>query len=260
MAMLTTLRRFASGSIAVSQVESSSAWGAPLNGAIGTPLTPFTIRHWSSTPFSGSRICGGDSTYVAGSAGQNRSMITPCGMYMNARRTGGLPVRPSAQPIVSSRGSASAAPAPRSRVRRSIRGSFRIRRPFQIPGPAMGKRIAGHDFDHERLHPVAVLRHRRRHPVHDNLIIPVQAAAERVGEESRRQVARDVVPAGGEDPLELLRRAEPYIARKLAGRVDRAAGIVAVAPPSDRVEVLEPETDRVEHRVAARAGRVGPME
>ena len=33
------------GRVAVSQVESSRAWGAPLNGAMGTPLIPFTSRH-----------------------------------------------------------------------------------------------------------------------------------------------------------------------------------------------------------------------
>jgi len=43
--MFTTFRFCESGNVAVSQVESSSAWGAPLNGAMGTPLIPFTTRH-----------------------------------------------------------------------------------------------------------------------------------------------------------------------------------------------------------------------
>jgi hypothetical protein len=45
IAMLTRLRVSASGSCAVSHVESSSACGAPLNGEIGTPEMPFIIRH-----------------------------------------------------------------------------------------------------------------------------------------------------------------------------------------------------------------------
>jgi hypothetical protein len=36
---------FASGNIAVNQVDNSSACGAPLKGAMGTPEIPFIIRH-----------------------------------------------------------------------------------------------------------------------------------------------------------------------------------------------------------------------
>ena len=52
--MSIRLRWLASGSFAVSHVESSNACGAPLKGAIGTPEMPFTIRHFSSTGFSDS--------------------------------------------------------------------------------------------------------------------------------------------------------------------------------------------------------------
>jgi hypothetical protein len=45
IAMLMRLRVSASGRVAVSQVHNSSACGAPLNGAIGTPEIPFIIRH-----------------------------------------------------------------------------------------------------------------------------------------------------------------------------------------------------------------------
>ena len=48
MAMLMRPRELASGNLAVSQVESSSAWGAPLKGAVGTPEMPFIMRHWSN--------------------------------------------------------------------------------------------------------------------------------------------------------------------------------------------------------------------
>ena len=45
IAMFTTSRWWVSGSVAVSQVDSSSACGAPFSGAMGTPLIPLTTRH-----------------------------------------------------------------------------------------------------------------------------------------------------------------------------------------------------------------------
>ena len=54
-------RAAASGSRAVSHVDSSSACGAPLNGEIGTPEIPFIIRHWSRTGRSDAIAGGGDS-------------------------------------------------------------------------------------------------------------------------------------------------------------------------------------------------------
>ncbi len=66
---------------------------------------------------------GGDLRKVAGSVGQKRSGMTPCGMYMNPRRTGGLKAAAlgaSAQPMVSSSGRARATPRPRKQVRREM--------------------------------------------------------------------------------------------------------------------------------------------
>ena len=84
------LRLAAFGSVAVSQVESSSACGAPLKGEIGTPEMPFTSRHWSRIGRSDAMAGGGEARKLSGEVGQNWSMITPCGMYMKPRRTGGL--------------------------------------------------------------------------------------------------------------------------------------------------------------------------
>src|SRR5881394_807970 len=123
--MLMRFRVFASGSMAVSQVDHSSACGAPLNGAIGTPEIPFINKHRSRTGRSDSRAGGGDDRKLSASAGQNSSMMTPCGMYMNPRRTGGLLGFPdSAQPIDPKSGSASVAPIPFRHVRRLIRKLF----------------------------------------------------------------------------------------------------------------------------------------
>ena len=66
IAMLMRLRVSASGRVAVSQVDNSSACGAPLNGAIGTPEIPFIIRHWSRIGRSDSIAGGGDLWYASG--------------------------------------------------------------------------------------------------------------------------------------------------------------------------------------------------
>src|SRR5687768_7128282 len=125
--MLIRSRVFASGSMAVSQVDNSSACGAPLNGAIATPEIPFTNKHFSITGRSDSRAGGGDDRKLSGLFGQNSSMITPCGMYINPRRTGGLKdfaLPTSVQPTDSRKGSASVAPIPFRTVRRFIRKLF----------------------------------------------------------------------------------------------------------------------------------------
>src|SRR5258707_15096373 len=121
---------------------------------------------------------GGVDGNVAASAGQNCSGMTPWGMYMKASRTGGLR-RDSAQPMVSSRGRAGVAPNPRRQVRRSISSSLRIGRSSWFVDPAIRKGIAGHDGDHQRLHPVAVLGDRGRQLIDDDLVVAFQLAAER---------------------------------------------------------------------------------
>src|SRR5579862_2891233 len=261
--MLTTFRLFTSGSVAVSQVDNSSACGAPFRGAMGTPLMPLTIRHWSSTPRSGSRMGGGADRKVAGSAGQNCSGMTPWGMYMNASRTGGFGAPPwgaSAQPMVSRRGRASAAPNPRRQVRRSIRQSLRMGAPFRFVDPVMGEGIAGHDGDHERLQAIVVLGRGGGELIDDDLVVALQLPAQRVGEESGGQVAAEVVRAGRDDPFQFLRSAEAKAPRELAGGVDGAAGVVLVAPAPDGIEILQAEADGIQDLVAAGAGRIAPVE
>ena len=45
MAILISFRFSGAGTVAVSQVDSSSACGAPLKGAMGTPEIPFMTTH-----------------------------------------------------------------------------------------------------------------------------------------------------------------------------------------------------------------------
>ena len=71
MAMLMRPRVLASGKRAVSQVESSSACGAPLKGAIGTPEMPFIIRHWSMIGCRDWMMGGGELRKASWLFGQN---------------------------------------------------------------------------------------------------------------------------------------------------------------------------------------------
>src|ERR1051326_885686 len=99
-------------------------------------------------PRSGSRIGGGELKNPAESFGQNRSVITPCGMYMKPSRTGGFDAagdfRPSAQPIVSSSGNPSDTPSPVRQVRRLIRTLLRIWGLSCIGHATMSKGLAGY--------------------------------------------------------------------------------------------------------------------
>ena len=125
-------------------------------GEIGTPEIPFIRRHWSSTGRSDSSAGGGDDRKLAASAGQNWSMITPCGIYMNPSRTGGLYVLPWAvEPMTSNRGKASEAPSPFRQVRRSIITPFIMGRPL-FPDSAMREWVTGHNRADERLHAVPI--------------------------------------------------------------------------------------------------------
>src|SRR6185436_4883397 len=172
--------------------------------------------------------------------------MTPWGMNIQPSRTGGFGAFASAQPMVSRRGRARAAPAPRRRVRRLIR-LFRIRAPFRLLDPAMRERIAGDDRDDQRLEAVAVLGRRDGEAVDDDFIVAFQLAGQRVGQQSAGEVAAEVVHAIGDDLLQLARAAEADAARQLARWIDRAAALVPVAPAADRVEVLEAEADGIEH-------------
>ena len=136
------------------------------DGHAGDPLHHQALIEHGHAAAPGSAAATSGSS--AGSVGQNRSMITPCGMYMKPSRTGGLYAaagRPSA-----------VRPAHRLQQRQRERDA----EPAQA-GPAtdqqvtshwrclswfvdatMGERIAGHDADDERLHTIVVLRDRRQ--------------------------------------------------------------------------------------------------
>src|ERR1700677_2683754 len=107
-------------------------------------------------------------------------MMTPCGMYMNPRRTGGLtdfPWPESAQPMVSKRGRARAAPIPFRQVRRSIKFCFMGRGGDLFLDPTMNEGIAGDNFGNESLHAVAVFGDGLHEAIHDDFVIAFKLAA-----------------------------------------------------------------------------------
>ena len=131
-------------------------------------------------------------------------MITPCGMYMNPRRTGGLYAVPLRLIRPAHRFHQAAAPArrpvPCRQVRRLISKLLRMWILLRIVEATMGERIAGHDPDHERLHAIAVLRDRVGKLIDDDLVIPFQLPAEGVGKKFTGQVAAEIIGARGDDP------------------------------------------------------------
>src|SRR5438045_2897924 len=107
-------------------------------------------------------------------------MMTPWGIYMNPRRTGGLLgfcLPGSAQPMVSKRGSASEAPIPLRHVRRLIRNWFFMGRGRELfLDPAMSERVAGHNFGDERLDTIAVLGDGFHQMIHHNFVVTFKLA------------------------------------------------------------------------------------
>src|SRR4051812_8049333 len=135
-------------------------------------------------------------------------MITPCGMYMKPRRTGGLLgfVFSSAQPMLSSSGSASATPSPRRQVRRLISQLFGMACSFGIVEAAMHKWIAGHNGHHQSLHAVAIPGNRLRQLIDDDFIVARQLPAECVGQQFAGEITAHIVAACGENLFEFLWR------------------------------------------------------
>src|SRR3954452_5818847 len=104
-------------------------------------------------------------------------MITPWGMYMNPRRTGGLyalSFAVSAHPIDSMRGRASETPSPFRQVRRSILELLVIDL-LLAPHSAMCKGITRHDALDERLHAVPVIGDLMYQVIHHNFVIAFQS-------------------------------------------------------------------------------------
>src|SRR5687768_1543918 len=111
-------------------------------------------------------------------------MITPCGIYMNPNRTGGLyDLRPvvSAQPMTSKRGRASAAPIPCRQVRRSISTFLIIGCPLvrdsTVRDSTMRERVTGHNRTDESLHAVLIRGDILHQIIDDDFIIAFQPSA-----------------------------------------------------------------------------------
>src|SRR3954464_1787127 len=110
--------------------------------------------------------------------------------------------------MVSISGSASATPRPRRQVRRLISRLLRMGCISLVAYATMGERITGHDPNDETLHAIAVLGDRVGQLIDDDLVVPFQLTAERIGQKFAGQVPAEVIRAGGDDSLELARSAE----------------------------------------------------
>ena len=117
----------------------------------------------------------------------------------------------------------------------------------------MGEGIARDDLTDHRLETIAVLGDGFHEPINHDLVVALDLAAQGIGEQLFGEIAGEVVGASGDDGLQFLRRGEMLAAGEFACRVDRATGVVLVAPAADGVEILEAEPDRVEDAVAVRA-------
>src|SRR5258708_4834943 len=119
-------------------------------------------------------------------------MITPWGMYMNPRRTGGLSafaLPSSAQLVDSKRGRASEAPITFRQWRRLIRKLLLIGCDFLFLDPSMGERIAGHNFGDESLHTIAVPGDGCNQMVHHDFVVTFKLAAQGIRQQFLSQVA-----------------------------------------------------------------------
>src|SRR5262245_29244178 len=126
-------------------------------------------------------------------------MMTPWGMYMKPRRTGGLTRfcwPDSAQPMASKNGSARVAPRPFRQVRRSMRKLLGMGRGGEgFLNRTMDERIAGDDLGNERLHAVTILGDGLHEVIDDDFVVALELAAEGVGEEFLGEVPGEVVLA-----------------------------------------------------------------
>src|SRR4030095_7038056 len=180
-------------------------------------------------------------------------MMTPWGIYMKPRRTGGftaalLPA--SAQPMVSKSGSARVAPSPLMQARRLRRNLFVIVREGGWFLDAMiQERITGDDLGNQRLHAVAIAGDGFNEVIHHDLVVALERAAQGIGQQSLGQVPRQLVFSRGDDGFQLLWGSEALFTGELTRGVDRPARIVRITPASDGVEVLQATSNRGEHLV-----------
>src|SRR5580765_5513936 len=180
---------------------------------------------------SDSRAGGGSVRKLSGLLGQNCSMMTPWGIYMNPRRTGGLlglPLPGSPQPMVSKKGSASEAPIPFRHVRRLIRKLLFIGCELFLDS-AMSERIAGHNFSNECLHTIAVPGDGFHQIIHHDFVVTFKLTAQRIGQQFLSHVAGKVALSPGDDGFQLFGRREAFSTGKFARGIYRPTGIILVA-------------------------------
>ena len=188
-----------------------------------------------------------------------------------ARGAGGRPgTAVSAGTMLSRNGSAIAAPRPRSTVRRGIAifvmimtcashvRSRRVRvnrRPVRI-----WNGVALRDAQNDR-RPAVIGGRRVPHDLPDRRhVVGLDAPADRVGHQLFGHGPDELAPARPQHEIAQAARAVDRRGRRAARPSSRPACPPSiVAPPADRVELLEREPQRIHHGVAARARRILPV-
>ena len=121
--------------------------------------------------------------------------------------------------------------------------------------PARLERQAVDDFEHEARELVVVAREPAGDELHGSRVVALEAAAERVGQQLRRDGPREGVAVGRQDVAQLIRARELASVRQLPRRVDRELAF-RLAPRANGVEVLEAEAERIHAAMARRADGV----
>jgi hypothetical protein len=127
---------------------------------------------------------------------------------------------------------------------------------FAFLNPTLGEGVTRHDFCDESLHMIAVLGDDFHQAIHYDLIITLQLAAERIGEELLGKVASEFRLFAGDNPFELTRGRKAFATRQLSRGVDRASGIILFTPAANRIEVLEAKSNRIQNLVTICARRI----
>ncbi len=118
------------------------------------------------------------------------------------------------------------------------------------------ERIALDDAGDDRVHPVAVRRRVLQDLADRRHVVVLEAAAQRIGQQLLGQRVHEALGPRGQRRAQLGDAVELAAVGQRAGRVDRVERLVDDPPLAGRVEVLEREAGRVDHRVAGGAGRV----
>ena len=86
--------------------------------------------------------------------------------------------------------------------------------------------------------------------IHHHFVIAFQLPAQGVGQKFLREIPGQVLRTSGNQGFEILGRAEAFPSGEFTGRFNGPAGVVAIAPAANGIEVLQSKADGIEDLVA----------